>query len=112
MADSKTLNAMINRNAFDKWWEDEGQHLPLNLLDSSEAAWEACERVHRIGLVELSLKCRLEGMLAANREREAAGEALAYHDEAFQYLGQDAWRLAGMACEMPEEKHTLHHPKS
>ena len=92
---------MIKQDAFNRWWSDEGGHLPFNIPDMAEAAWEACEIAHKSGLVELALRCRLEGMLAANRDREARGEAPAYPDESFQYLGKDAWRLAGMGVEMP-----------
>ena len=80
--------------AFTKWWQEEGQHLPANTLETAEAAWEAAESMDNHGLVELSIRCKLEGMLAENRERQARGEANAYHDESFFYLGKDAWEQA------------------
>lgn len=87
---------MIKQAAFDTWWSDEGCHLPQNNRDmASVAAWEACEHAHKGGLVELALRCLLEGMLAANRERAANGQALAYRDEDFQELSMTAQRAGG-----------------
>jgi len=80
---------------FTKWWDEEGKHLPQNNLELAEAAWEAAESLMgNHGLVELSIRCKLEGMIAENSVRLALGQALAYNDESFFYLGKDAWEQA------------------
>jgi hypothetical protein len=95
---------MTKQDAFNMWWDGEGQHLPQNNCDIASAAWEACEHAHKSGLVELSLRCNLEGMITENRQREAGSQSPAYNYDSFMCLGKEAWRLAGMGVEMPKNE--------